>query len=290
MGASFTTSAANAIVFSNRKSQVPTSMDDVPYKTVTYDGTNRLYIRCLRARGEDAPDPNVILIHCYGNRESTTDGAFISGMTKVAKRLQERLSDDVHLALVVFDYPGYGRSDGNETNEENVCVALEKVFEFALDRFRAPGTRFLLWGRSIGTVPVCRLTQKVCDRNDGAKIDGVILESGIASTWYVRFGVHLEHVFNNSASIERSRRWPSTLIIHGLNDGVVYAESSRELARLVEGKHRQSTNRISHYYYDRLHLLPNKGHDDLSFKWETVEFRALVNWMTIVLTLLELGV
>ena len=281
MGAHFVTSAANTIAFSNRKNQVPASIEDLAHKTIAYDGNNRLYIRCLRAMNHTDPgDPNVILIHCYGNGESTTDKHFMYDKMTIVDHLQDNLPDPVRLALIVFDYPGYGRSDGNETDEENVCLALEKVFEFACDRFRDPGTRFLLWGRSIGTVPVCRLVKRLGETGDHRQVDGVILESGIASTWYVRFGVYLEHVFNNGLAIEQSMNWPSTLIIHGMNDGVVYVESSRELARLIEAKRRQSP---STFYHDRLQLLPNKEHNDLSFTRNTVEFRALVEWMKHVL-------
>lgn len=283
MGAHFVTSAANTIVFSSRKNQVPVTIADLPYKHIAYDGNNRLYIRCLRAMGgagEVPGDPNIILIHCYGNGESTADPHFMYDKMTFVDRMQEHLSDSDRLALIVFDYPGYGRSDGNETNEENICLALEKVYEFARNRYGDPGTRFLLWGRSIGTVPVCRLTKRLCETGEPCHIDGVILESGIASTWYVRFGVYLEHVFNNGLTIEQSNAWPSTLIIHGVNDGVVYVESSRELAGLIETKRRQSPPAL---YHDRLQLLPNKGHDDLSFTRNTVEFRAFVEWMKCIL-------
>jgi len=177
---------------------------------------------------------DVTIIYFHGNAETLAD--IDSLMFSYANAFQCR--------VVAIDYGGYGMSDGHPSEREINRDALH-VWRYVQARF--PGTKVVLWGRSIGTVCACYLASHISrhalaagqgssvgsahaaassartsgDLRYGGLI-GLILQSPLASAFnvvrYMRRGVPLD-CFLTYRRI-RSVVCP-VFIIHGVADNVV---------------------------------------------------------------------
>jgi fermentation-respiration switch protein FrsA (DUF1100 family) len=86
-----------------------------------------------------AEDPVETVLYCHGN----------AGNVSLYGRWMEYMRKERRLSILVFDYRGYGRSEGMPTIEGAVADALAARAELA----RLSGVksdRIILWGRSLG--------------------------------------------------------------------------------------------------------------------------------------------
>jgi fermentation-respiration switch protein FrsA (DUF1100 family) len=140
------------------------------------------------------------------------------------------------LAVVAFDYRGYGASTGRPTEQ-----GLYRDVEAVVERFRALPRRPLpvvYWGRSLGTAMAAYATTI-------AAPNGVILESGFPDARSVArtspvlavLTVFSSYRFPTAEFMRRSAAPPPTLVMHGDRDSVVPFELGRSLfARINEPK------------------------------------------------------
>ena len=84
------------------------------------------------------PDDPVIVL-CSGN------GANLSGRGQTLLRMRDRLG----MSAMVFDYPGYGKSEG-KPNEKNCYDAGEAVIRWLRDDQKIAPERIVLYGESLG--------------------------------------------------------------------------------------------------------------------------------------------
>jgi len=76
--------------------------------------------------------------------------------------------------VLLFDYRGYGRSDGKATDERGLYADADAAYDYAVRERSAIPERLVLYGQSLGTTTVVELaSRRVC----GA----IVLESGLSS-------------------------------------------------------------------------------------------------------------
>ena len=75
-----------------------------------------------------------------------------------------RYRDFWKVHLLAVEYPGYGACVGAPSEESITCVA-SAVFRYVTRTLRWPPMFVYLYGRSIGTGPVCKLAADLISRN-----------------------------------------------------------------------------------------------------------------------------
>jgi len=180
------------------------------------------------------------LLFCHGNAGNISDRIY-----------QLRFLNELGLSVLIFDYRGYGRSEG-EADEEGTYTDARA----ALAWLRQQGwtdDRIFLYGRSLGAAVAVQLATE-------NKTAGVILETPFTSIadmgWrhypllYAILGWLFNASYDNFAKIGQIES--PLLIIHGAEDEIVPVEMARNLLT-------RTTNP------KQLYIVPNGGHNDLFF-------------------------
>lgn len=146
--------------------------------------------------------------------------------------------------VVCYDYPGYANHDTKEWmggTKDALKFAFRKVivpevcskakvvvFNHVIQK--APKAKIILWGRSIGSIPVCSLLHGLSPRDRITKIKFTVIQSGIASLVLAKFPsmYRLSHMFkggNNLNMAESDKDWGVVVFIYGSNDSVVSTQN-----------------------------------------------------------------
>jgi hypothetical protein len=159
---------------------------------------------------------------------------------------------ELGVAYLAVDYPGYGRS-GGEPSEESLVAAAEA----ALDRLRQihPERRTVAVGWSLGAAVAVQLAAR-----RPQEVDGVVLLSAwtdLADTAAVHFpGAIVRPLigsrYDSLAAAPRIRG--PALVVHGEDDRVIPMELGRRLAAALEARHGVSTRWVP---------VRHAGHNDL---------------------------
>jgi uncharacterized protein len=190
------------------------------WSVVTRDGER------LHGWSLEPPAPRSVVLYFHGNGGNLSIWAPI--LVGVARH---------GLAVIAFDYRGYGPSTGRPTEQ-----GLYRDVEAIVERFRNLPRRPLpvvYWGRSLGTaMAACATTV--------AAPDGVILESGFPDARSVArtspalalLSVFSSYRFPTAAFMCRSSAPLPTLVMHGDSDSVLPIALGRLLfERINEPKH-----------------------------------------------------
>eukprot|EP01083_Nonionella_stella_P008146 23515_1 len=176
------------------------------------------------------------ILYSHGNAED------MSQISNYLKDLGTRLS----INILLYDYSGYGLSEGDIPSEMTLYADIESVYNHLIQTLHIKSEHIILYGASLGTGPTCYFASKYSKH-----IGGVILQSpfkSIATIFIPEFMMRiLKHItfrnkvdmFRNMDYIENIKDCP-VLIIHGTHD------------HLIPFSHGQ-------YLYDRL-----KENDDAS--------------------------
>ncbi len=135
----------------------PADAEDVWFSTT--DGT-RLHGWFFESRSQTVL---ATVIYFHGN------GGNISNVGWVGERLATRGFD-----VLVFDYRGYGRSEGNLKDEDELYADADAAYDYVLSERNAQAASVVLYGQSLGTTAVVDLASR---KKSGA----IILESGPSS-------------------------------------------------------------------------------------------------------------
>jgi len=153
-------------------------------------------------------------------------------------------------AVLLVEYPGYGRSAGNPS-EASIRETILAAYDWARNAPEIDPTRIVPYGRSLGGGAACILATT-------RPVAALILESSFTSVRALGRallvpGFLVRDPFDNLVAL-RSYRGP-LLVLHGNRDEVIPVEHGRQLAAAVPGAEFE---------------LLTCGHNDCPRTWETI--------------------
>jgi fermentation-respiration switch protein FrsA (DUF1100 family) len=153
-------------------------------------------------------------------------------------------------AVLLVEYPGYGRSAGNPS-EASIREAILAAYDWARNAPEVDATRIVPYGRSLGGGAACILATS-------RPVAALILESSFTSVRALGRrlfvpGFLIRDPFDNLVAL-RSYRGP-LLVLHGNRDDVVPVQHGRQLAAAVPGAEFE---------------LLTCGHNDCPRSWERI--------------------
>ena len=198
---------------SNQTLPVPAGAEEVWFTAA--DGTR---LHGWLFRGESSPETATI-IYFHGN------GGNITNIDWVGQRLARRGFD-----VLLFDYRGYGRSEGEAGSESGLYADGDAALAFVVKERGARPERVVLYGQSLGTTVVVDVASR---QNVGA----VILESGLSSAssvartalpWLPAW-LHFLATNRFESAQKLAQVKAPVLITHGDPDPVIPTEEARTL-------------------------------------------------------------
>jgi fermentation-respiration switch protein FrsA (DUF1100 family) len=182
--------------------------EDVTMKTP--DGLN------LNAWFIPAKSPTGTVLFCHGN------GGNISYSLDVIETLNR-----LNLNVLLFDYRGYGKSEGNPT-ENGTYTDAETAYQWLIKEKNVPEKDIIIMGRSLGAAIAANLAKKGNPRL-------LILESGFSSTpdvaakQYPIFPVRLLCRYKyKTAEYVKDIKCP-LLVIHSTEDEIIPYSNGRKI-------------------------------------------------------------
>jgi len=170
----------------------------------------------LRAKEQPAI---ATVLHCHGN------GGNLSSVVWVAQELTKRGFD-----TMIFDYRGYGRSEGRLRDEWGLYADAEAVYNHLVRERGVMAGKLALYGQSLGTTAAIDLASRL-------PCGALIVESGLSSAsdmgavsfpWLPRQLHFLARNRFESARKMAEVKCPA-LIAHGTKDPVIPVDQGRKL-------------------------------------------------------------
>ncbi|MCI0337706.1 MAG: alpha/beta hydrolase [Acidobacteria bacterium] len=169
-------------------------------------------------RAQTQPAFATVLL-CHGN------GGNLTYVAWVAEDLSGR-----NLDVLIFDYRGYGRSEGKITDEWGLFADTEAAYDYLIRERGVKVEKLVLYGESLGTTAAIDVASR---RPCGA----LIVESGLSSAsdmgvialpWLPRWLHRLGKNRFESARKIANVKCP-VLVTHGTDDSVIPVEQGRKL-------------------------------------------------------------
>ena len=154
-------------------------------------------------------------------------------------------------AVLLFEYPGYGRSAGHPS-EATITQTMLAAYDWARSRPDVDAGRIVAYGRSVGGGAACQLAAR-------RPVAALVLESTFTSVrafarGFGAPGFLVRDPFDNLAVI-RKYRGP-VLLLHGSHDDIVAPSHGQALAAAAPQA--------------ELHLL-SCGHNDCPREWQLIQ-------------------
>ena len=160
-------------------------------------------------------NPRAVVLYAHGN------GGNIATRAPLYRLLTERLG----VTVLAFDYRGYGKSEG-DPSEEGLLADARAARRFLAEKAGVAEDEIILYGQSLGGGVVVDLAAK-----DGA--GGLILEStftslaAVANHKYPLTGGLLTNKFDSLSKIGEYEG--ATLIVHGEDDRLVPIKQAKQM-------------------------------------------------------------
>lgn len=214
--------------------RLPARGEDVWFKGA--DGA-RLHGWFVRAAEQPA---TATVVYFHGN------GGNLSYVDWLAGSLSERGFD-----VLLFDYRGYGRSEGEATDERGIYRDADAAYDYLTGARGASADKLILYGQSLGTTAATDLAAR-------RQVGALVLESGLSSAsdmaatilpWLPR-GAHRFAVnrFDSVGKLARVTR--PVLVAHGEADEIIPVAQGRKLYEAAREP-------------KRLIIVPGAGHNNL---------------------------
>jgi fermentation-respiration switch protein FrsA (DUF1100 family) len=182
---------------------------------------------------EDAP---FTVLFCHGN-----GGNIMHGLESL------RLFHDLQLSCFIFDYRGYGRSDG-KPREAGTYRDAQAAYDWLVREKRVPAEQIVLFGHSLGGSIAAHLAGQV-------KVRGLVVEGAftsypdIGARFYPYMPVRLFAFFRYNTQAHIGRVRCPVMVMHSRHDelvpfefGTTLYEAANEPKQFVEiaGSHNDS--------------------------------------------------
>lgn len=206
----------------------------VPYEDLMLTAEDGTAISAWYVPARDPRAP--VMLFCHGNAGN------------ISHRVHNLvLLNRIGISVLIFDYPGFGRSGGTP-QEAGVYASARSAYRHLVEDRGVPPERIVLFGRSLGAAVAVELAAAGHGR-------ALIMESGFTDLY--EMGRRLYPVLPLPTRLRRKypsiERLPEVrmplLIIHGEEDRLVPVAMAR---RLFEAARRPKD----------LYLIPGAGHDD----------------------------
>lgn len=215
----------------------------------------------LRLHGWFCPasQPRAAILYCHGNGGNITHrGAIV-----------RRWVRELNVSVLLFDYRGYGRSDG-EPSEAGLQRDAEAALEYLKGRPEVDGLPIVIMGESLGGAVAVRLA--VSRPPAGLMLECTFTSvPDVAATRYPFIPVHrLMH--NRFDSLSRIGRYRGPLLMaHGEQDSIVPIRFGRRLFEAAAGT-------------KSFHAIPDADHNDMAWVGGPEYLAAIDEFLKIVVT------
>ncbi len=167
-------------------------------------------------RGEEEPSRRPVLLWCHGNAGNITH----------RRDLMEGLVQQ-GLAVFLFDYRGYGRSEGRPS-EPGLYADAEAAYRLLVHRRGVKPERIICFGRSLGTAVALHVALR-------GKVAGVILEGALENVPaaarqrfpFLPCPFFMRNRFDVVSRVRRLRA--PLLVVHGAADKVMPLEQGKKV-------------------------------------------------------------
>lgn len=182
---------------------------------------------------------NVTILYSHGNAEDLNSS--FSWM--------RRLSRELNVNVVGYDYTGYGLSTGIPS-EHNCYSDIESVYEHLIKVKGLAPHQIVLYGRSLGSGPSCWLASKTS--REGNPVGGLLLHSPFTSVYRVVMNVGFTLAGDKFSNVDKIPTVACPVMIcHGREDTVVPFAHGVELH-----------NSVPPEYQAKPHWMDDVGHND----------------------------
>lgn len=171
-------------------------------RLITADGVNlsAWYIPASNSRGA--------VLFCHGNAGN------------ISHRLDSiRIFHELDLDVLIFDYRGYGQSDGNPS-EKGTYLDVQSSWDYLVKSKKIPPHKIILFGRSLGGAVA---TEMAIRNNAGVLIveSGFISVPALATRYFPFFPVRYISRFNYSTIDKVDKIGIPKLFIHSRDDDII---------------------------------------------------------------------
>ena len=168
----------------------------------------------IPAKDNDSVGKGVILF-CHGN------GGNISNRISYLP-----IFKDLGLATFLFDYRGYGKSEG-QPSEEGTYTDVEAAWQYLTQERKIPPQKIIVYGESLGGAIASYLVQTTTQQNPKNSAAGLILASTFtsisdrAAELYPFLPIHLLSRFNYNSRDRLPNIKIPVLIMHSTDDEII---------------------------------------------------------------------
>ena len=143
----------------------------------------------------------------------------------------------VEVNAVVYEYTGFGESNGRLPGDTVLYEDIETVYLYLTENLNVDPDTIIVFGRSIGSGPTSFLAEK-------HRVGGVILHAGLMSVLRVVFNLRWTLPWDKFPNIKRMPNIECPVfVIHGTRDEIVPFYHAEEL-------HKASKHKYDPYYVD----------------------------------------
>jgi len=137
----------------------------------------------------------------------------------------------IDVNCIVYEYTGYGESNGTMPAEQSLYDDIETVYLHLTENLNISPDHIILYGKSVGSGPTSFLAEKY-------PLAGVILHSGFMSVYRVALNLRWTLPVDKFPNIDRMPNIECPVyIIHGTRDEIVPFYHAEELYKATKHKY-----------------------------------------------------